>query len=232
MARVTYGSMITELKGSVGGITFHRNSSGPIARLRPKPPVNPSQLQSNQQQLLSYLVSMWGALSLSDKDSWDTMASANNHYTPWGEEKTLSGYQWFLSCNLNRLFIGDTIVETCPGYTSVAAPATFTLEATSDDFTIEWDPEWTPEFGPTLILATAPIRQNSLKVRRPGFFLEYHSFSAVSSYSIKSLYEAAYNLTWADFFASANCSIIVRLRQLDDDYLFSSSYTNSIIKIS
>ncbi|GAH48125.1 unnamed protein product [marine sediment metagenome] len=44
MARVTYGGGVTEFAGSIGGVTFQRNASGYIAKLRSNPTVNPTQM--------------------------------------------------------------------------------------------------------------------------------------------------------------------------------------------
>ena len=89
MARVTYGPLITELAGSIGGVTFQKNSSGNVARLKSKKPLNPTLAQANQQTLLSQLVAYWSTLSQVNKDTWNDLAAAHDHVTPWGETKTL-----------------------------------------------------------------------------------------------------------------------------------------------
>ena len=105
MARVTYGAGVTDYKGSIGGVTYQNNASGAIARLRTKATVNPTASQAAYQNRLSYLVSLWASLTQLQKDAWDTFAAANDHTTPWGDIKTLSGYQWFMSCNLRRMLL-------------------------------------------------------------------------------------------------------------------------------
>jgi len=231
MARVTYGESITEYAGSIGGVTFLRNASGPIAKLRSNPPVNPSPDQSIYQNNMAKLVAYWPALSDINKGLWDTYGIDHKHTTPWGVEKTLSGYQWFLSCNLNCLLLGQPIQSSPPEWEVMSPPDSFDLVATSTYLRAEWDPPFDP-IGSVKVYLSLPLRQSSLKLRRSLFFVWYYWWSGAVAYIVlTSKFESLAGVTWANFFASADCSIICRMQVgLSGKGLF-SAFTSAIVKI-
>jgi hypothetical protein len=231
MARVTYGALVTELAGSIGGVTFQKNSSGNVARLKSKKPLNPNQEQSDNNVVFAQLVALWPTLSQGNKDTWDALAAAHDHTTPWGETKTLNGFQWFMSCNRNLLLAGESIIETAPSWSSVSPPNVFTLAATSDHLTINIAAGW--NYGPEYIFLymTTPLRHSSLKLRRPCTLVLVDDTINTSSMNVESYLEALANITWADFYASAEANIIIRAAVVEHDTGLASTFTSAIIKI-
>ena len=232
MARVTYGGGVTEFNGSIGGVTFQKNASGNIAKLRSNPTVNPSALQAGKQQIFAYLVSYWSTLSQANKDLWDAHAIAHDHTTPWGVIKTLSGYQWFILTNLYSYNYRDTIRDNPGAWIAPAAPDQFIIETSATYIRIAWSPNYDPLYD-LVCYASLPLRQSSLKLRRSTFFVKWEeNLGSMANYDLTSEIEALYNVTWADFYASANCHIIIRCL---NGYLFRgymSSFTSAIIKLN
>jgi len=231
MARVTYGESITEYAGSIGGVTFLRNPSGPIAKLRSNPPVNPSPDQSPYQTNMAKCVSYWPSLSQANKDAWDALAAAHDHTTPWGETKTLSGFQWFLSCNLDNLARGFIILDTPHAWVAMVPPDQFTIEVSSTYIRVAWSPAY--DCVHTLLAyCTLPLRQSSVKLRRSLFYIKaYYHPPALDNWDLTSEIETLFNVTWATFYASANCSIIIRILENYLSVGFRSAFTSAIIKI-
>jgi hypothetical protein len=232
MARITYGPLITELAGSIGGVTFQKNSSGSIARLRSKKPCNPNQLQSDNQVVFTQLVTYWPTLSQPNKDTWDAFALAHFHYTPWGEEKTLNGFQWFLSCNRNLLLSGESIIDTAPGYSAISPPNAFTLAASSSHLTVNIALGWAIAPDNLFLYMTPPLRHSSIKLRRPLTLVLVSDSINTSSMNVESYFEDLANVTWADFYASADANIIVRAAVVETGTGLASTLTSAIIKIS
>jgi hypothetical protein len=231
MARVTYGALITELAGSIGGITFHKNASGNIARLKPNMPMIASPAQAVQQNKLNSLIAIWPTLTLVQKTSWNNLAVAHDHINEFGEVKTLNGFQWFMSCNLNLLQIDQAIILSAPGWSVVAAVDAFTMYVTNVQITINWGHFVNPGADYYVIYASPPIRQNSLKIRKAKFFLEYYTNHNDDIHNITASYIAAFNLVWADFYNTADANIIVRIRKIQNGTGLSSPYTSSLVKI-
>ncbi len=231
MARVTYGESITEYAGSIGGVTFHKNTSGNVARLRPNPTVNPTSLQAGYQTNMAKLVAFWPTLSQGDKTSWDALAAAHDHTTPWGETKTLNGFQWFLSCNLTRLLLLNPILSTAPVWSTISPVAAFTIQTSATYIRLYWSPALTGSYY-ILLYSTLPLRQSSLKLRRSLFYTTVKiSIPDFDYWDFTSEYEALTGITWADFYSSADASIIVRVKRVYLPKGLSSAYTSAIVKI-
>lgn len=231
MARVTYGSGVTELAGSIGGVTYQKNSSGNIAKLRSNPTVNPTALQATYQNRMSYLVSLWPTLTQVQKDAWDAFAAANDHTTPWGVIKTLNGYQWFLSCNLRRMLYHSTAIVAAPVWAIQAPPDAFTIETSATYIRVAWSPNYNaPE--DLIAYCSLPLKQSSLKLRRSLFHIKnYYTAPDMSNWDLTTEIAALLNVTWADFYDDSDCNIIIRLLQGDFDKGLFSSYVSAIIKI-
>ncbi len=116
MARIIYGPIITDIKGSIGGVTFQKNGSGAIARLKPRKTKANTQKQRDQQPRLKEVQSAWNTLTLVNKILWNDFAAVNNKIGLDGQEKKLTGYQWFLTINENRLLFDDSILSVPPVY--------------------------------------------------------------------------------------------------------------------
>lgn len=116
MARIIYGAIITDIAGSIGGITFQKNGSGTIARLKPRKNQTNTQRQRDQQPRLKEVQRNWNLLSLVNKVLWNDFAAINNKIGLDGQEKKLTGYQWFLTINENRLLINEDILLIPPTY--------------------------------------------------------------------------------------------------------------------
>jgi len=116
MARIIYGPIITDIKGSIGGMTFQKNGSGTIARLKPRKTKTNTQKQRDQQPRLKEVQAAWNTLTLVNKILWNDFAAINKKIGLDGQEKTLTGYQWFLTINENRLLFDDSILSVPPAY--------------------------------------------------------------------------------------------------------------------
>lgn len=208
-----------------------RNASGPIAKLRSNPPVNPSPDQSIYQNNMAVLVAYWPALSQENKDLWDAFAVAHDHTTPWGETKTLSGYQWFLCLNLSRIRYYTPPLSSPPNWATYNPPPETTLVATATYLRVEWAAPYTFSLHLAFYLSL-PLRQSSVKLRRSLFYVKLlYNQSELSNYDLTSLFESLSNVTWATFWASANCSIICRLKYGSFLSGIFSAFTSAIVKI-
>ena len=232
MARVTYGAGVTELAGSIGGITYQKNSSGNIAKLKSKPTVNPSAQQASYQNRFSYLISLWPTLTQVQKDAWNTFAAANDHTTPWGDIKTISGYQWFMSCNLRRLLYHSTAIVVVPAWAIQAPPDAFTIETGAGYIRAAWAPDYNAPLD-LIAYCSLPLKQSSLKLRRSLFWVKnYPAAPLLTNWDLTTEIVALFNVAWATFYAGSSCNIIIRILQGDFAKGLFSSYVSAIVKIN
>jgi len=115
MARVEYGALVTELTGSIGGMTFQRSKSGFICRVKPSAPRCYNDNQNYYQTILVRIIQKWRTLSLLQQQEWDVIAAANIHTNIYGRQYYLSGYNFFISCNLNSVLISEGWILSPPG---------------------------------------------------------------------------------------------------------------------
>jgi hypothetical protein len=232
MARVIYAYPVSELIGSIGGVTFQRNSSGKTARSKPNMTMNPSPGQAVQQYNLSRLVAFWPTLSQAQKDTWTTYLVPHPHVTPWGESKLLNGYQWFLSCNLNMLLANEGPTPVAPSWYVVSPPPVFTLTAVIGNLYAHFAAPWSVTPDHIFVYLTLPLRQSSLKLRRSLFLIDINDTFNDDDLILTSFFESLINVVWADFFNTADANIICRLMVIRKGSGLASPFTSGIVKIS
>jgi len=131
MARLV--SMLGEIKGSVGGLTFQGSGDGQIIRQRVKPITKNTVLQSRQRNLLAGLARSW-AYELTDgqRNGWNSLA-------PEG----ITGYQLFTRINNTRRKVGDSPFQDAPANLDVRTDTLLNTQeyfASSTTATFDTDP--------------------------------------------------------------------------------------------
>jgi len=101
MARIVY--TIGEIKGSIAGLTFQQNSSGKIVRARPQVRRTSTTKQQTAHQTQQNLLQQYQALTNTEKDLWNLYGKTFPKTNKYGQNKTLTGQNWFESINYQRL---------------------------------------------------------------------------------------------------------------------------------
>lgn len=114
MARVLYGSLVTEINGKVGGSVFKRSAYGAVMQNKGGQ-VNPksSKQQANRMHM-SYVASQWRTLTETQRNLWNIAAPSFPHFGPFGEVEHLNGFTLFCLCNINLLKISYNIISEAP----------------------------------------------------------------------------------------------------------------------
>jgi hypothetical protein len=232
MARVTYGALITELAGSIGGITFQKNSSGNIARAKPNIPMIASQSQADQQYKLNSLIAIWQTLTLVQQTSWNDMAAAHDHIDNFGVTKTLNGFQWFMSCNLNILTTGSAPILAAPAWTAQPAPVAFTVVNIEAFMYVQFNLVYHGIDNKVYVYATPPIKSNNLLSRRSIFLLGEFTIDIDHAFILSTAYDAYFNTVWADLRVNNQCSIIVHIKVIDPATGLSSPFTSASLQLT
>jgi hypothetical protein len=231
MARVVYGSIVTDLAGSIGGTTFQMNSSGAIARSRAYTPVAPSPDQSVRQLALSRLVFRWPSVDLPDKQEWSDLAAAHTKLNDWGKSVKLNGYQWFLSYNLNRFTQGLAPVQTPDSFSLVDEVPPFIVDADADDIWIDFGSVQSFPGTYAGIYMTTPLRQTSINLRRSTFLIKLWTTENTRYITLTPWFEASFNIVWSTFYSTAQAALIVRMKNFHEDTGYASPFTSNILMI-
>ena len=99
MASVQYGSIVTEIAGSVRGHTFQRNSVTTILRTRSRVTRATTIKQGKVHNRLNRIQSLWATLSYAQKLAWNQFASEHPEENRLGQRVMLTGLNWFFRCN-------------------------------------------------------------------------------------------------------------------------------------
>jgi hypothetical protein len=128
MAICKFGETVTGLRGTLGGITFSANATGPYAKRWRMPVLRESVRQTTVRANLSRYGTAWRALSSAQRADWDAWAAdpAQERTNPLGEPYYLSGWQAFCSINQCRAQTAQAILSAAP---TIAKPSGPTLTA-------------------------------------------------------------------------------------------------------
>ena len=116
MARVKFSSVIDELKGSIGNITFQSGQSGDVARFKPYQSNFATVPRDSVRYYMKVIVATWQSLSVSDKGLWIAFAASNSYYQKNNPTIKLTGYQLFVmyNCILKQNGQGLQLVPITP----------------------------------------------------------------------------------------------------------------------
>lgn len=124
MARVKFGSIVTEIRGSVGGTTFQVNKYGFTAKNK-SVNVRPNTVkQSGVKSIFSFSVKAWRNLTETARGNWNTFAANFPQYTKNDDTVPISGFNAFVKWH--------TAYYLATGVTTLPADEPITSSVTSD----------------------------------------------------------------------------------------------------
>lgn len=133
MALILLGPAVADIRGSVGGSTFARNSSGNYIRNRTKPVYPASDAQVLAAANMSANVAAWNNdLTVAQRVLWNALALRTNRRNALGQSITVSGFNLYIRSNMMLLLTGQPAVTAPPTNPEVPAPA-FTLDHLAAD---------------------------------------------------------------------------------------------------
>jgi hypothetical protein len=149
MARVQYGSLITELRGKIGGTVFQSNRYGFTAKNTPCMRKPNSQSVFESQRILNLVTQSWSALSSSDRLAFETWALTYPQYAKHNPSAQLSGYAIYVMWNATRLNLGNVMgglpepfTVVFPSLTPVVTNTAGTLTVNINESVVEPDAAW------------------------------------------------------------------------------------------
>ena len=143
MALITLGSVATDIRNSIGGVTYSRNKGGAYARARVVP-LNPqTTAQTTVRANFANNSKAWsGTLTAAQRTAWTNFAAVNPYVNVLGASIILSGIAMFQSLNQILSQIGSA-QETDP-------PPDLSVPAIAASSSVEAD-----STGPTFVVNTA-----------------------------------------------------------------------------
>jgi hypothetical protein len=112
MARVKFGSLLTEISGSIGGSTFQRNKYGNTLRNKPNPIKSQSPSQLSVRQLMKQAHDAWTALTDAERKQWQQYTTFSNPKIRHDHNVVMSGHSLYLKYQVLRLLAGLEILDS------------------------------------------------------------------------------------------------------------------------
>lgn len=174
MAKVLYGTGITEFRGKVGGSIFSANGSGAYVKSYARPPRRHTTAQNDPIAVVAGAGYLWQSLSDGDRTDWNDYAADPGEldYDAWGNQRYLSGFQWMTRCMGRRWACAETALSGVPAKPAEAAVTGAVLtvyQSGAEHSTIEWD---SSQFGAdkaaVLFLSVSP--SSGIATAQKGFY--------------------------------------------------------------
>lgn len=122
MAIVKFGGGLSDMRGSIAGTTFSRNSAGAIARQKVTP-VNPNTVkQSAIRATFSTIAAAWRTLTDAVRSQFNLYAPDYVHYNVFGDNMPLTGQQLFQKLSMWRNSVNLAPASSCNPPVDVPSP--------------------------------------------------------------------------------------------------------------
>lgn len=207
MAIVEYGPFITDMKGSIGGITFQHNASGKIARIKPKPNLSQTELQRQQHQAVNFYNIEWHKLTLVQQQAYNTYAGLNQKLDRFGKLRSITGFNWFFSINYNRQVFKYPIATTPPAYNLPTSLTTAILMVTPVAIGINLSPMWVPVNSGLYIYFTSPITTTGLNFDRQLRLVYADDPGSIGNLVLTSEWSKVWDMTWNNIYVAGGFHI-------------------------
>jgi hypothetical protein len=215
MARVQYGSIITDIKGSIGGLTFQSSGNGKIVRQRPYQRKQPNAAQSTYNNEFLGVTSYWRLLSGANKDAWAVFAADNNFTDRWGSVKTLTGYQWFHLCNNNRALMGLNYLQSPVTPMATLAVPSYDAYFNSNEVAIEFDPAFDHTDYKLFIFTTRPRFSPVVSDRSKYRLTTIVNPDTSDVIDVTTDWENVHNLSLSDISANVKCCVVFAIMSVN-----------------
>lgn len=116
MGSVKYGSIVTEIKGKLGGHVFQKCGQSLSIRTNSSKRLPQSKQAVSARHNVSYLASYWKNLTQAQKDSYTNNAHTFPTVDKYGNPIILTGYQLFFSLAAKLLLVPTDPVDNCVTY--------------------------------------------------------------------------------------------------------------------
>lgn len=193
MARVTYGSLVTELRGSIGGTTFQRNRFGFTAKNKSSICLPQSQDQQQSKSFMAAVAQNWLLLSEEQRALFNTYASLYPSFSFNNPTIALSGYNIYNRWEFLRLKGGYALENDISLSTEPIPQLQLTLQNTVQSRLIINMPDTETNSFYTLISISPPLKASvNFNIDKVRWFAAFNY--AASTIDITELYLAKFGV--------------------------------------
>lgn len=212
MALAEFGAIVTDLVGSIEGWTFQRTRAGVIVRSKPRQKKVATPKQTSEQTAFVSLVQAFQELSPGDKLAWDAFSLSNSKENIFGQEKLLTGQNWFTAINSARARLALGQLDVPPAALLPVPITSFNLTVDATKIEIDTITPNNPADTGIFIDTTFPVTLTTKLQRSPFRKTDTVAAGPFGTIDLTSDWEATHSLSWPPG-GVANCiNIGVRLQ--------------------
>lgn len=126
MAKITFGAIVADARGSISGNTFSRNANGAYIRTRVSGINSSTTAQQLVRSRFSSISRLWKDLTEAETETWIAAASQFTQSDALGQATTLTAMQLFSARNNSLVQVGLPPIRAYAS--STVAPAPYTVE--------------------------------------------------------------------------------------------------------
>ena len=223
MARVLFGSLVTAVKGSIGGVTFQNNPSGSIIRSRPHLSRVSTVKQTAAHVKLENQLYDWQVLEQGERDMWNEYASVWVKENKFGESKTLTGLNWFISVNFWQNLVDHDKHLVPPDHTLPPAPPSFSMIMSDSDIKILALESFDYDNNSLILWTSLPTKRNTLSINQIRKYVMQIESLPDTPVSIKNHWKAATGLNWNPSVNFPSANIFICIQSISKDSNITSS---------
>ncbi|MBA7673689.1 hypothetical protein ES703_81892 [subsurface metagenome] len=112
MARIKLGPVVTDISGSIGGITIQRSKFGLTMRSKPLPVLSATAAQLSIRSKMRIIQNAWRALSDAQRLQWDRFPNFSGQTIRRDRSVLISGYTLYLMYQLYHLINDQSLYTT------------------------------------------------------------------------------------------------------------------------
>lgn len=194
MARVKFGSIITDSRGKIAGTFLRLTHWGVQLNRAAQRKTQLTTRQLIQGAILGSTAPVWSEqLTETEREDWRALAATQTSVDQWGDTYPLTGIALFTRVNSQRIAAGLPILTTAPADQAVTAPLTATLTiGAGPTLSVAFTATPAPTNHRVKIWATAPMSQGTSVAQRRSHLLKISSVAAASPIDFTAEYLAIF----------------------------------------
>jgi len=194
MAKLKFGSIITDSRGAIGGQQIKGTRFGPIIMPRTYVTNRHTTAQGLQRALVTNITRNWtSTLTDAERQDWRDLAAANPQTDIWGSTFQLAGIDMFLRLNIRRFLAALSYFTTAPSDQVVTSPLTATLSSVAGPtLTLAWTATPAPTNHHVRIYTARQQSAGTSVATKRYRLTELSSAGAASPLNIKAPYETRF----------------------------------------
>lgn len=121
MALISFGTIVTDARGKVGGSVFSRNQAGNVIRNKSIPKRRTTDIKSRYNNVWQYYSQLWLTLSPSEQADWENYATNFTFHNKLGAAVAAQGNIVFAVCSYYNALALKSPFSGAPTYAAPAA---------------------------------------------------------------------------------------------------------------